>query len=289
MTKATKDEFLDKLFKVIKKLAGIAKTQGFRFQDKWKEYLSDVNTKPHLIRPISLDEEKFFNDIEYRIETLKTVSNAIVDGYYSIKTLLQALYDDYFKSESFKIKYPHEDQIKIQYIVAKEILGNLIQYNKIDHKTVPLKYNIIARNYTLIKLKGQNDKSILSNMNKIFNDELDIQRIQSTMKAIEQDGIISIQKKNGKNLYVLEKELELSDDAKKKYNEGLHLLVNWPTNFWRSFYNIRELNITPAPSIKHHDFLSKVLSRSATQGFGPADYVMKHLVKYFEKLRDEKV
>jgi len=287
LTEINKDVFLEKLYNVIKKLSGIAKTQTFRFKQKWDEYLSDVEIKPQLVRQIQIEKEKFLNNLDYRIKTLKVVSNAVVDGYYSIKTLLEALYNDYFNSKTFKTKYSKEDQIKIKYLVAKEILGNLIQYNKIDHETVPLKYNIIARNYTLIKLKGQNDTSILKNMNKIFNDELDIKKIQSTMKEIEKDGIISIETKNGKNHYILEKELELSEDGSKKYSEGLHLLINWPTNFWRSFYNIRELNITASPSIKYHDFLNKILARSATQGFSPTDFVFKNLIKYFEKIREK--
>lgn len=287
MTEINEEEFLVRLYDVIRKLSSIAKTQGFRFQQKWNEYLSEIDIEPHLVRQIPLDKEKFLNDIDYRIKTLKTVSNAFVDGYYSIKTLLKALYEDYFNSEKFKSKYSEENQIIIKYLVAKEILGNLIQYNKMDHKTVPLKYNLIARNYTLMKFKVQDDDSILRNMNKIFEDELDLKKVKSTMKEVEKDGIISIKKENKKNHYILEKELELSGEAENTFNQSLHLLVNWPTNFWRSFYNIRELNITPSQEMKDHAFLDKTLSRTATQGFGPCDYVFKNLIKYFEKLKTQ--
>jgi hypothetical protein len=51
-------------------------------------------------------------------------------------------------------------------------------------------------------------------------------------------------------------------------------------------YNIRELNVT-VKGCTHGDFLQKVLSKSATQGFSPAHYVFKNLITYYEKIRDE--
>lgn len=287
MTEVNEKFFLERLYDVIRKLSGIAKTQNFRFQQKWNEYLSQIEVKPHLIRQIPLDKDKFISDIDYRIETLKIMSNAVADGYHAIKNLLKALYGEYFNSKIFKTKYSKKDQTKIKYLIAKEILGNLIQYNKIDHETVPLKYNILARNYTMIKLKSQNDEEILKNMNKIFNDELDMETIRSKMKEIEKDGIISITKKDNENQYTIEDGFELSEEGQKKYNESLNLLINWPTNFWRSFYNIRELNITPSSQIKNHELLEEILSRCATQGFGPVDYVFKNLIKYFEEIKEE--
>lgn len=89
---------------------------------------------------------------------LKNVEQAIVDGFYCIKSILQILYNSYFESELFKVDFLQDDQLILKYLVAKKILGDLIQYNKIDHESVPIKYNIIARNYTLIKLKGQTDE-----------------------------------------------------------------------------------------------------------------------------------
>ena len=35
------------------------------------------------------------------------------------------------------------------------------------------------------------------------------------------------------------------------------------------------------------NFLATVLSKSATQGLGPADYVFKNLVKYYEKVKED--
>ncbi|MBY8983054.1 MAG: hypothetical protein KGD57_08905 [Candidatus Lokiarchaeota archaeon] len=287
MTELSKKEFLNRLLEKIKKLSSIAKTQTFRFQQKWNDFLDKTDIKPHLVRNIPIEEEKFLNDIDYRISTLKLVSQAITDGFYTIKSLIEALYKSYFNSNMFKQQYSEEDQLKVKYIVAKEILGNLIQYNKLDHETIPLKYNVIARNYTLLKLKVQSDKSIIDNMNKIFNNELNLGQIQSVLKEVEADGIISIEQQNDENFYKLKNELKLSEEGEKSYTQSIYQLIIWPTNFWRSFYNIRELNITPGQDIEDRDFLQTVLSRSATQGFGPTDYVFKNLIKYYEKIKEE--
>ena len=81
--------------------------------------------------------------------------------------------------------------------------------------------------------------------------------------------------------------MKLSEDGKKQYDLKLYPLIAWPTQFWRSYYNVRELNVTVNENVKYRDFLHKVLSKSATQGFGPANFVFKNLVKYYEKIKEE--
>ena len=268
MTEVSEEEFLKKLLEVVHKLSNIAKTQSYRLKTKWDDYLKPLNKEPHLIRQISLDKQKFLNEIDYRIDVLKNVEQAFVDGFHLIKSILQILYDSYFESELFKVDFLHDDQVILKYLVAKKILGDLIQYNKIDHESVPIKYNIIARNYTLIKLKGQTELTKL-------------------MLEIKSDGIIYITKKNNKNFYEVQKELELSKEGEIRYKKNLAPIVDWPTGFWRSFYNIRELNVSPDESCQHRDYLQKVLAKTATQVYSPAHFVIKNLIKYYEKLKEE--
>ncbi|MFW9879926.1 MAG: hypothetical protein ACFFG0_43185 [Candidatus Thorarchaeota archaeon] len=287
MTEVSEQEFLNKLLEVVYKLSNIVKTQSPRFKKKWDEYLKPLNDKPHLIRQIPLDKEKFLNDINYRINVLRNVEQATIDGFYSVKTLLKTLYTTYFESELFKNDFGEEDQLILKYFVAKEILGNLIQYNKLDHESVPLKYNIIARNYTLIKLKGQTNAEIHDSLSKLNIKDVTLTNINKFMKEIESDGIISIKKKGKYFFYELKKELELSNDGKKYYSQILQPLVDFPTLFFRSFFNIRELNVTLNQNVKFHDFLQKILLKSATQGFSPTNYVFKNLIKYYEKVKEE--
>jgi hypothetical protein len=286
MAEITQELFLTKLYDVIKKLSGIAKTQSFRFKQKWDENLGQFKKDPHLVRPIPVEKENFLEDIDYRIEVLKTAENATVDGYYSIKSLLEGLYHFYFKSDDFKKTYSKMDGKNLKYLVAKEILGNLIQYNKMDHETVPLKYNIMARNYTMMKLSGVDDTELLQNLKKL-NISLSLEEILSIMEKVEKDGFITISEENGRFLFEVKNPLELSPEAKEKYEGSLYTLVAWPTQFWRSFYNIRELNFTPPKDAKYRDFLTKILSRSATQGFGPTNFVFKNLIKYFKKIKKQ--
>jgi len=287
MTEVSEEEFLNKLLEVVYKLSNIAKTQAYRFNTKWDEYFKQLNEKPHLVHQIHLDKEKFLNQIDYRIEVLKNVEQSLVDGFHTIKSLLITLYNRYFESELFRKDFSEEDQIILKYLVAKEILGNLIQYNKMDHDSVPIKYNIIARNYPLIKLKGQSDQEILDNLNKLNIENINLTNLNEIMEEIKADGIIDIKKKGETNIYELKKQLELTKEGALHYKALLAPLVDWPTLFWRSFYNIRELNVTPKETIPYYDFLNKVLIRSATQGFSPTHYVFKNLVKYYEKIKEE--
>ncbi len=287
MTEVSEEEFLNKLLEVVHKLSYIAKTQSYRFKKRWHEYFKPLNNEPHVVRQIPLDKEKFQNEIDYRIEVLKNVEQAIVDGFHSIKSILKTLYDQYFNSELFRKDFSEEDQIILKYLVAKEILGNLIQYNKIDHESVPIKYNIIARNYTLIKIKGQSDQEILDSLNKLNIEDINLANLNKIMEEVKADGIIDIKKKGKYYIYKLKKELELTKEGKLQYKALLAPLVDWPTLFWRSFYNIRELNVTPDETIPYCDFLIKVLIKSATQGFSPTHYVFKNLVKYYEKIKEE--
>lgn len=288
MTQISEIDFLNRLVEVIAKLSSIAKAQGSRFIKIWNDYLMPINDNPHKIRLIPLDEQRFINNIDYRINVLKTVEQCMIDGFYTIKSILGTIYTSYLNnSELFLKDFNDEDRLMLEYIAAREILGNLVQYNKLDHDSVPLKYNILARNYLLLKLQGQKDTEIIENMNKL-NIEIDLTNLHKIMNEIESDGFISISKEGDNYLYKLTKELELSDDGKKKLIEtGLRAIIDWPTQFWRSFYNVRELNVTVEEGVKYRDFLHQVLSKSATQGFGPANFVIKNLVKYFEKIKEE--
>jgi hypothetical protein len=286
MTEVTEEDFLLRLYEVVYKLSGIAKTQSYRFQKIWNNYFSSLDIKPHIVRNIPLEKEKFLEDIDYRIDTLKIIAESQVDGYYSIQSILKACYLHYFpNSDLFKNDFSAEDQIIVEYLASREILGNLVQYNKMDHETVPLKYNVIARDYIMIKLKGIKLTEIISNLKKL-NKVVERETLIGIMEQIKADGLINIEQQGDDYFYTLNNELVLSEEGAKKYTQTLRPLIDWPTQFWRSYYNIRELNFTPSKSVKFNDFLITVLSKSATQGFGPANYVFKNLIKYFEKVKE---
>ncbi len=281
-------DFNLKLLEVLKKLASIANAQSARFKFKWEEYLNPINDKPSLIRkiPQPINEERFCSSADYRIEILKIIENALVDGYYLIKNLVSTLYNQYFNNSALlQQDFITKDQITLKYLVAKEILGNLIQYNKMDPDTVPLKYNIIARNYLIIKLQGINLEEIMDNLKKL-NRVVSKEDLIKAMEEIQEDGLLNIEKKDDTLFYTLKEPLKLSEEGEYNYNLKLRALVEFPTQFYRSFYNIRELNVTPSNEMKYKDFLMQVLSKAAIQGFPSTHYVIKHLIIYYEKLKE---
>lgn len=287
MTNVNEEVFLNKLYDVVYKLSTIAKTQSYRFKKEWDENLESLKEKPHLVRQIPVKKEKFLTDIEYRIKILNTVKLTFEDGVLSIKSLLNALYSSYFNdSDIFTSSFTEQDQITLKYLVAKEILGNLIQYNQLDHKSVPLKYNILARTYLLIKFKGQRDTEILENLKKI-NIKLKLSKLKKIMEEIISDGFINKTKKGRYLYYHLQQELDLSEEGKKTFNQTIRPLVDWPTLFYRSYYNVRELNVTVDGDCKYPEYLNKVLLKAATQGYLACHYIFNNLVRYYEKLKEE--
>jgi hypothetical protein len=138
----------------------------------------------------------------------------------------------------------------------------------------------------MIKMKGLSDLEIIENMKKL-NVDLDMPKLHKTMEEIAADGIIKITERGDNHYYELVKELYLSDKGKATYNRALRPLVEWPTEFWRSFYNIRELNVTLEENTPQRELLENILERSALQGYTAADYVFKNLISYFEKIKGE--
>ena len=286
MTNVTGEQFLNKLFAVAYKLYTIASTQSFRFKKEWDENFASLNVEPHLVRYIKVEKEKFLTDIDYRIKALSIVKLSFEDGFHAIKSLLTALYKFYFEdSEFFKTNFNKEDQMILKYFVAKEILGNLIQYNQLDHETVPLKYNILARNYFIIKFKDQDTLEILENLKKI-NIQIKANQLRKVMDKIISDGFLKRNKKGKFLSYSLKQDLVLSEEGMKTYNHTIRSLVEWPTLFYRSYYNVRELNVTVDGNKKHSEFLNKVLQKAATQGYVACHYVFANLVEYYEKSKE---
>ncbi len=287
MTDVKEDQFLEKLYDVIYKLSIISKTQSYRFKKEWDLIFTQFNPNPHLIRAIDIQKDKFLEDNKYRIRILNTTKLAFEDCFHSIKTLIETLYNHFFNdSDLLKESFSEQDQLILKYFVAFKLLGDLVQYNMMDHETVPLKYNILARNYLMIKLKGLKDTEIKDNMKKI-RINLNITDIKKYLNQIEKDGFIKKQKKGKSNFYKILKELNLSKEGQEKYNVLLRPLIDWPTGIWRSFFNVRELNVT----VRNHDgekieFLNKILETAATQGYVASHYVFKNLIKFYKEINE---
>ena len=280
MTNVRESEFINKLYEVVYKLSSISKAQFYRFKKEWDLHLNSFKTKPHLIRNISVEKDRFVNDLDYRITVLNTIKLAFEDCFHTIKSLLIILYEEYLNdSDLFLQNFNEQDRLILKYFIAYKILGDLIQYNTMDHETVPIKFNLMARNYLMFKLKGLNETEILENMKKIkiflSNEEL-----KNIMNQIIEDEFLL---RSDENRYTLKKELILSSEGQQQYNNLLRPLIDWPTGMWRSFYNIRELNVTVENNRTENVKLNKILEKSATQGYAACHYVFDNLIQYFEQ------
>jgi hypothetical protein len=286
MTEVNEDQFLEKLYDVIYKLSVIAKTQSFRFKKEWDLIFAKFNPNPHLIRTIEIEKEKFLHDNNDRIRVINTMKLSFEDCFHSIKTLLTALYQHFFNdSDLLKENFSEEDQLILKYLVAFILLGNLVQYNMLEHETVPLKYNILARNYLMMKLKGINAKEITDNMKKI-RINLTIADTRDFLNQIEKDGFIKKQKKGHSYIYNITKELKLSKSGEENYNNLIRSLIDWPTGIWRSFYNIRELNVTVIDSDGNPiEPLNEILKTAATQGYVACHHVFEELIKFYNETK----
>jgi hypothetical protein len=280
MTNVSESEFIYKLYEVVYKLSSISKTQVYRFKKEWDMHLSSFKTKPHLIRNFSIEKDRFVKDIDYRISILKTIKLAFEDCFHTIKSLLVVLYNEYLnESDLFLQNFNEQDRLILKYYIAYKILGDLIQYNTMDHETVPLKFNLLARNYLMFKLKGLDDAEILENLKKI-KISLSKEELEMILSQIIEDGFLVRSKVNR---YTLKKELILSTEGEQQFNKTLRPLIDWPTGMWRSFYNIRELNVTVGNNGKENIKLNKILEKSATQGYVACHYVFDNLIHYYEQ------
>ena len=282
MTSVRESEFLNKLYDVVIKLSSISKAQGYRFKKEWDLNLNSFTTKPHLVRNILVEKDKFLTNIEYRISVLKNVRLAFEDCFHAIKSLLVVLYKEFLnESEMLLQNFNEQDQLILKYFIAYKVLGDLIQYNTMDHETIPIKFNLMARNYLMFKLKGLNEEEILENMKKI-KITLSNEELETVLNQIITDGFLT--KSNDKN-YSLKQELILSDEGQQRYNQLLRPIIDWPTGMWRSFYNIRELNVTVMRDKNEIQSLNKILEKSATQGYAACHYVFDNLIKYYGQVK----
>ncbi|MCP4762688.1 MAG: hypothetical protein GY870_12995 [archaeon] len=297
-----KDLFLETLWDVMKKEATFIRTQVPRFNKLWQRHLFKINPHPHQIRQFKVKNVYFLATNENKVETIKRLEASLIDGYYTIKSVVSTLFNSYFPDSSFFLEdFKEEDRIPVMYMAAETLIGSLLQFLDTEKGIIDIKFIIAAKNKSILKLKELSDARILE---KALSSDLkcDIQKIHEIMDELTEFGYVKRTKLTTKQKeeeklkgresqfnYRWNKEFELSPEGKSFYQTNIFQVIEWCVGLWRSLYNIRELDVVISRDYKFKKYLEETVKKAATQGFMTCYWVIKNIRKYYEMLiEDEK-
>lgn len=290
------DLFISTLWKIINKDKTFIHSHMSRFNKLWNEHLVDIEPSPHKIREIQVLRKDFFESDQKKIIILRKLEISLVDGYYTVKSVVDTLFGKYFQdSELFLSKFKEEDRIPAKYIAAEALIGALLQFISSEQDSVPLNYLVVAKNRSMLKLKGLTDKKILLNI-KPGGSELERDKINDIMAELVQLGYVertAVKANGAQNLegaryfYKWKKDFKLSLEGKTFYDSFINPIIAWTVQLWRSLYNIRELDVLIPENYKFRNFLMKTVAKAATQGFKSCYSVIKNIQTYYEMVIED--
>lgn len=293
----SRDLFLDTLWEIIQKELSLIRTHFPRFEMLWNKYLYQIDPNPHRIRSFECDKDKFFSDNEYKIQTLSNLQLSLVDGYYTVKSIVLALYGKYFPSSELFLKSFNEiDRFPLRCIVSDMLIGSLSQFMQEQKDIVPIKFVVIALNKSMLKLKGMTDIKIfkkidtngfnisIEEVHEIMDELVEydyIEKRKLTPEELEKYGV-------GEFFYKLKEDFGLTREGEEFYKQNIYPSIEWAIQLWRSMYNVREINIAIPEFYKFREILEKAVSQAATQGFRSCYSVIKNIEEYYKTLLNEK-
>ncbi|MBD3352599.1 MAG: hypothetical protein GF364_14015 [Candidatus Lokiarchaeota archaeon] len=293
------DVFLNTLWEVLEKEASLIKTQMPRFNKLWTAYFKEFKLNPHQIRKFLPDNKKFFGSNKYKVAILKRLEASLIDAYYTIKDVVLTIFKGYFpNSNKFLSDIDEEDRIPIMFKSAEVLIGSLLQFLSTEKDIISIKYLVIAKNKSMLRLKGRTDQKLLEKL-RSSGFESDINTINKIMTEISDLNYVEKRKiteeEQAKGLegnffykWNKEKDFTLSNSADKIYHSRILPVIEWCIGIWRSMYNIRELDVEILDSYKWKAYLEKTVKKAATQGFMTCYWVIKNIRKYYEMLvKDE--
>ena len=78
------------------------------------------------IRLVVVDKPLFYETISYRVDVLRTLENALVEGFYAIKGILGTIFDKLLPdTEGIAQYFPAGDADLLGFRVAERLLGTL--------------------------------------------------------------------------------------------------------------------------------------------------------------------
>jgi len=274
---------------VVKEKSSNIRAQIPRLHKLWSQFWGETQVELKAIRPVVVDDKRFISDLQYRIDVVRNLQNAMNDGFFAVKSIVEPIFSNYIDSDLIYKDFSNEDLVAAKLNICDLLVGSLLQFIVLDKNAIPVPYIIIAKNKALMKLKALSIHRIVDDMNKngfevsneyvssVMNDMIDLGYV-SKHKIIDSDEIV----------YKFVKDFSLSELGQSKFDQKIKPLLEWTIALWRSLFNIRSLD-TPIPDdYSHRSFLEETVKRAATQGYLSSHNVMENIANYYEILLENK-
>ncbi|MHA1341077.1 MAG: hypothetical protein ACTSRZ_14000 [Promethearchaeota archaeon] len=286
------DIFEETLWEVIEKEASFINTQIPRLIKLWELHLGNLPAKLPEIHEFKPNKDYFYENNVNKIAVLRELERCLVEGYKLIKFIVDVIFNKYFNDSKFFLEtFNEQDRVLVKYKAAEVLIGSLLQFLNSERDLISLKYIIISKNKSMLRIKEMTDQKIyektlkdgfkckLKDIHHIF-DELTSLNMISKKEFVEESGNSS----NIKYVYKwnLNKDFSLSSEGEKAYKTYIHPILEWAVGYWRSIYNVRALDVKIPEHYKWRTHLEKITSRAATQGFKSAYWVIKNIRNYYE-------
>ncbi len=285
-SKPPADFFIDALFGVIAKTSAFLKTHAARYQKLWAEFYAQWDPHPESIRLVTADKQRFYQDLAYRVEVLRTLENAMMEGFQAIKCVLTTTYGKMLPDEGPLEKVFSPADIKLLgYRVAEKLISVLQRMISLAPGNVPIRYIIVAKTKAMLKLSPMSDEEVLKAMSAA-NIPCTLEAVRKTFADLERDNLVQVDRKDpAKEVYSKLKEFKLSAAGEADFTQKILPVLEWSIQLWQSFYNVRELDVKIPDHTQWKTHVEQITTKAATQGFTNAHYVVKHLADYFEAVQ----
>jgi len=285
----SKDLFLSTLWDILSEQAVTIKTQMPRLNNMLKDHWGKLNVQIPDVRRITLEKQRFFTDLPYRIECIRNLQFAMNDGYFVIKALVDALYNIYIGENHISEDFNDLDSIPVSFLISEQFVGSLLQFIVMDKTPIPLGFFIVAKNKMIMKLKGRSAQQIKEDLEK--NDfNVQIEEINSIFQQLLELGYINKIESSNPNdpIFKFVKEFTLTAEGQALYQKKVKPLIEWAVELWRSLYNIRSIDTIIPDTYPFREFLLETVKRAATQGFATAINVIENIGNYYQLCIDQK-
>ncbi len=277
------DNFLRNLLEVVKEKYSYIKVQMPRLHKLWIQFGGNTQIELKTIKPVVVDDIRFLSDLKYRIEVVRNLQNAMNDGFFVVKSIIESIFNNYIDSDLISEDFTNTDLVAVKLMISDMLVGSLLQFIVIDKSSIPIPYIIIAKNKALMKIKALSIERIVDDLKK-NGFEVSNEYVSSVLNDMIELGYVTDEKiiDSGEIVYKFVKDFSLTEVGQRKFDKKIKPLLEWTIALWRSLFNIRSLD-TPIPkNYPNLGFLEETVKRAATQGYLSAYNVMENIANYYE-------